>query len=484
MKKISSPRTGIPVQKKKDLLIGLRTIFFLTLLLLFFFPGRMLGEKTTHTPLIYQIDIQKEINHTTRIYLSKGMAEARRMKADGILIHLNTYGGLVDVADSMRTAILYSPIPVYVFIDNNAASAGALISIACQKIYMRRGANIGAATVVDQSGAAMPDKYQSYMRSMIRSTAEAHGKDTIIRQGDTIYKWKRDPKIAEAMVDERTVIPQIADSGKVLTFTADEAVQWGYCDGIAESVNEVITKHIGYESYQIKEYTPSWIDDWKGYFMSPVLQAILIIFIIGGVYFEMQSPGLGFPSVIAILAAVLYFLPLYIEGLASNWEIILFIIGLILVGFEIFVIPGFGVAGIGGGILVFAGLVLALLGNVDFNFDGVSQQEFGRAILTVLLGVGFGFMGMLWLSSRIGQKGILQRMALVTNLDETIASPELTTIIGKKGIAATILRPSGRVNIEGELYDAVSESGYIDKGKTIIVIRVEQAQVYVEEVRL
>lgn len=118
------------------------------------------------TPLIYQIDIKKEIDNTTRIYLSNGLSEANSLGADAILIHMNTYGGLLEAADSMRTAILYNPVPVYVFIDNNAASAGALISIACKKIFMRKGANIGAATVVNQTGAALPDKYQSYMRSM------------------------------------------------------------------------------------------------------------------------------------------------------------------------------------------------------------------------------------------------------------------------------------------------------------------------------
>ena len=150
------------------------------------------GEKK----LVYKIDIKKEIDKTSQIYLSKGLAEAQSLEADAILIHLNTYGGLLDAADSMRTAILYNQIPVYVFIDNNAASAGALISVACKNIYMRKGASIGAATVVNQTGEGMPDKYQSYMRSMMRATAEAHGRDTIITGSDTTYKWFRDPKIA------------------------------------------------------------------------------------------------------------------------------------------------------------------------------------------------------------------------------------------------------------------------------------------------
>nr|WP_085536684.1 NfeD family protein [Massilibacteroides vaginae] len=434
--------------------------------------------------IVYKIDIKNEIDNRTRIYLSKGLSEAQLLGADAILIHMNTYGGLVDAADSMRTAILYSPIPVSVFIDNNAASAGALISIAAKNIYMRKGANIGAATVVNQTGEAMPDKYQSYMRSMIRSTAEAHGKDTIVQGGDTIYKWKRDPKIAEAMVDERTKIPHVVDSGKILTFTADEAVQWGYCEGIAESVDEVITKYMGYDTYEIRSYEPSWVDNLKGLLMNPLAQSLLIIIIIGGIYFEMQTPGIGFPSAASVIAAVFYFAPLYIEGLAANWEILIFIVGILLMLVEVFVIPGFGVAGISGIVLIIGGLTMALLNNTNFNFDNVSSMEAGRASLTVLMGLGFGFALMIWLSNRIGHKGIFRKVALVTDLEEAVSGPVLTSLVGKEGTAATVLRPSGKVLIEGELYDGVSIQNYIEKGTPVKVVRFENAQVYVQAIRL
>lgn len=431
-------------------------------------------------PLVYKINIQKEIDNTTRIYLRNGLSEADSLKADAILIHLNTYGGQVDAADSMRTAILYNPIPVYIFIDNNAASAGALISIAGKKIYMRKGANIGAATVVNQTGSAMPDKYQSYMRSMMRSTAEAHGKDTIIQGRDTIYKWIRDPKIAEAMVDERIVIPNLVDTGKVLTLTAEEALKWGYCDGIAETPDEVITQYIGYKDYQIKTYQPSWYDDMKGFLMSPVLQSLLIIIIIGGIYFEMQTPGLGFPSAAALVAAILYFAPLYLDGLAANWEILIFIIGVLLIAAEIFVIPGFGVAGISGIVLVVGGLTMSLLDNKDFDFEQVSGKDLGEAVFIVLIGLVLGFVLVIWLSNKIGHRGIFRKVALNKDLEDAISSPDLSSLIGKEGIAATVLRLSGKVIIDGEFYDAVSESGFIEKGEKIKVIRFENAQVYVE----
>ncbi len=153
----------------------------------------LFGQDTIPKPVIYKIDIKKEIGSTTWLYTKYGFEEAQSLKAKAILIHMNTYGGQVVFADSIRTKILNSPIPVYVFIDNNAASAGALISIACDSIFMRPGGSIGAATVVGQSGEQMPDKYQSYMRATIRATAEAHGKDTVINGTDTTLVWFREP---------------------------------------------------------------------------------------------------------------------------------------------------------------------------------------------------------------------------------------------------------------------------------------------------
>lgn len=433
----------------------------------------------TTKPLVYQIDIQQEIDKTSWIYLKNGLAEAEYLHAQAVLIHMNTYGGLLEAADSMRTAILYSPIPVSVFIDNNAASAGALISIACQRIYMRKGANIGAATVVDQTGKAMPDKYQSYMRSMIRSTAEAHGKDTLITQQDTTYRWQRDPLIAEAMVDDRVIVPNLIDSGKVLTFTAEEAMKWNYCDGLAESVDQVITEYMGYSSYELVAYQPSWYDRVKGFLLSPMLQSLLIMLIIGGIYFEMQTPGIGFPLATSVVAAVLYFAPLYIDGLAQSMEILAFLLGLLLLLVEIFVIPGFGIAGISGIVLIVGGLTLSLLGNRDFDFQQVSAADSGRAALTVLVGLGIGFALILWLSHKIGSKGPLRRVALNADLGEAVSSPTHQELIGKEGIAQTVLRPSGKVQIEGQIYDGISESGFVEKGEPIVVIKSENAQVYV-----
>lgn len=435
--------------------------------------------------LIYKINLKKEINSTTWLYIQRGFAEAEEKNADAVLIHMNTYGGEVLYADSIRTRLLNSKMPVYVFVDNNAASAGALIAIACDKIFMRPGASIGAATVVNQTGEQMPDKYQSYMRATMRATAEAHGADTIVEGGKTIIKWKRDPLIAEAMVDDRTVIPGVIDSGKTLTFTAQEAVKYNYCEGIANNVTEVVEKHLKIESYEIEEFKPTTWDNIKGFLTSSILQGILIMLIVGGIYFELQTPGIGFPLGVAITAAVLYFAPLYIDGLAANWEIIVFVIGLVLIALELFVIPGFGIAGISGITLVVIGLVLSLLNNVNFDFEPVETGEVGKALLTVTGGIGFGFGLVLYLSSRIGAKGIFRNVALQATMEKSEGYMGVEMIglqmVGKSGIASTVLRPSGKVRIDGVVYDAVSEDGFIEKGQAVKVLRYETGQVYVEK---
>lgn len=432
-------------------------------------------------PLIYKINIKENIGSNTWIYLQNGMHQALDKKASCLLLHMNTYGGSVAEADSMRTAILNFQLPVYVFIDNNAASAGALISIACDSIFMRPAASIGAATVVSgQDGSKAPDKYQSYMRGMMRATAESHGRDTVVQNGDTLTEWKRDPKVAEAMVDEKIVIPGFADSTQILTLTASQAVELRYCDGIAENINQIAVQYLGYSDYDMETYNPTFYDKIKGLLMNGVLQAILIMLIIGGIYFELQTPGIGFPTAVAVTAALLYFTPLYLTGYAQNWEVLLFVLGLILIVFEIFVIPGFGVAGISGIVLVFTALVLALVGNIHFDFSGLSLRQLFRAIMVVFAGIGMGLAFIIYLSNRIGKPGIFNRVALVSDQEGYVSVPmEPLTLVGHVGIASTVLRPSGKVRIGDQHYDAVSMKGFIEKGDEVVVKRYENFQLYV-----
>jgi membrane-bound serine protease (ClpP class) len=436
---------------------------------------------------VYLFNIKENIAPAIWRQTKQAFAAADSLKADLFLIHMNTYGGTVVDADSIRTRILNSKIPVVVFVDNNAASAGALISIACDRIYMRTGSSIGAATVVNQTGEKMPDKYQSYMRSTMRATAEAHGKDTIINGQDTTFRWRRDPLIAEAMVDERVYIPNVIDSGKILTFTPSEAMKNGYCEGICENVDEVL-KLNKMENAKIVEYKPTALEKFIGFMVNPIVSGILIMMILGGIYFEMQTPGIGFPLGVAVLGAILYFSPLYLEGMAANWEILIFFVGLILIALEIFVVPGFGITGISGITLAFLGLVLSLIKNVDFTFDGVDSNDLLIALSTVMVGSVAGIGLAIYLSKKMftAQTGQFSHLSLHQSMkleDGYVGvDPELMKLKGKTGFAVTTLRPSGKISIDGTNYDAMAIAGMIDKGTAIIVTKVEAAQLYVEAI--
>lgn len=435
-----------------------------------------------HKVVVYKFDITNEIGPAMWRITQQSFREAKMLHSDVIIIHMNTYGGLLDAADSIRTKILNSPVPVYVYIDNNAASAGALISIAADRIYMRSGANIGAATVVNQTGEAMPDKYQSFMRSMMRSTAESHGKDTIIKGDDTLIIWHRDPLMAEAMVDPRTYIPNVNDSGKVLTFTTEEAIKHGYCEGKANSIEEVIEK-AGITNYELKEYKLTAFEKLMGFLINPFVRGILIMLIIAGIYFELQTPGVTFPIVLALAAAVVYFAPLYLDGLAQHWEIIVFIIGVLLIILEIFVIPGFGITGIMGITLVVLGLTFAMIDNHIFEL-GYSKAfaEVFKSLLLVMLSISLSLFLSIYLSGKLITSSRIVGLSLKAEQKRDqgfVSVDDKSGFLGKTGLTVTMLRPSGKIEVDGEVLDALSEIGYINPNETIVINRYESGQLYV-----
>ena len=462
-----------------------------TLLLLIAFAastGMKAQSGPDTTTLVYKVKIDKMIAAPLWRSVKKSFVEADSLNADFMLLHMNTYGGQVDIADSMRTLILNHRIPVLVFIDNQAISAGALIAIAADSIYMRPCASIGAATVVDQTGQKMPDKYQSVMRGMMRATAEAHGKKPVVKDGDTTWVWHRDPEIAQAMVDPSIVLKGIVDTGQVLTFTALEAIQYGFCEGEAENIEQVM-ELAGIENYNIKELKLSAVDRIIMLLVNPVVSGLLIMLIIGGIYFELQSPGVGFPLAAAALAALLYFAPMYLEGAAENWHLIIFILGIILVLLEIFAFPGFGVTGVLGVIGIVTGLAFVMIDKIVFRFgpstDGI--REVLAAFAIVVLAAFISFFLSLWLSRKLfSPNRIFGSLALETSVNQadgfvSFDKVKLHSLVGSSGTAHTVLRPSGKVMIDGDVWPAVAETGFIARGAAITVRREEQGQLYVVE---
>ena len=418
------------------------------------------------TSVFYRIRLARDIDKAAQRLVVKGLEKAAAAQADYVLLDLDTYGGAVDAADSIRTAILRYDRPVIAYVDMRAASAGALISIACDSIYMKTGSSMGAATVVDPAGEVMPEKYQSFMRGMMRATAEATG---------------RNPEIAESMVD----------TADVLSLTPSEAVKVGYCNGIAESVEEVIMKVIGDNGFMIKEMEDdlTWLDKLIALLLNPLLQSIFMMMIVGGIFVEIRTPGIGLPLVTAIVGALLYFAPLYVEHLAASWEILLFVVGLVLIALEVFVIPGFGVAGISGIVAVVLALAFAMIDNAEFfTIDGkFTLMPLLRPAAMVILSVTVAVFGSVWLVRRLltvrSFDGIALHEEMKADEGYTGVVSGLDDLVGQEVVVFADLKPSGKVRAaDGHIYEAVLKfGGFASKGDRLRVVSAELGRLYCEK---
>ena len=437
---------------------------FLSVIILFAFPLALFGQQTN----VMIMEIKNEIDPRMTRYVDLALKRATETKADIVIIEMDTYGGVLTDAKDIVDKIMGFKKPVWVFINADAASAGALISIACDSIYMAPGASIGAATVVDGSGDRAPDKYQSYMRSIMRSTAEENN---------------RNPTIAEGMVDEAVVIDSVKKVGQVITFSTSEAIRHGYCEGKVESIEDILRKN-NVTDYEISRFELGATDRIVAFFLNPFISGILILVILGGIYFEMQTPGVGFPGFASLVALIMYLVPYYLNGLAQNWEIIAFFVGLGLIAVEIFVLPGFGIAGISGIIIVVGSLVLIMINNQAFDFEFVRMNDILSALAASMAGL-FGAMVLFFVGgSRLPDTKFYKKIALTDTQESTkgYTSNFISGIVtGKKGVTQTVLRPSGKVIIEETVYDAYTRGEYIDKGATVEVITINGSSLLVKQ---
>ena len=420
---------------------------------------------TDSLSVFYRIRLDQDIDPSAQRLVVLGLEKAAEAEADYVLLDINTYGGAVNAADSIRAAILRYDRPVIAYVNMQAASAGALISIACDSIYMRTGSSIGAATVVNQTGEVAPDKYQSFMRGMMRATAKANG---------------RDPEIAESMVD----------TANVLSLTPDEAVEVGYCEGIAEEVSDAARMVAGDNEFIIKDMEDdmTWLDRLIQFLLNPLLQSIFMMMIIGGIFVEIRTPGIGLPLLTAVVGALLYFAPGYLGHLVSYWEILLFVAGLILIAMEIFVVPGFGVCGITGIFAVVVSLAFAMVDNAElFHWDGTLNLEpILMPLGIVIISSSVAIFGSVWLVKKLFETRSFDHIALRQSLtgEEGFVGvvSGLESRIGQEVTVFTDMRPSGKVRTaDGRIFEASMKfGGYAVKGQTLKVVSTEQGRLYCE----
>jgi len=403
------------------------------------------------------LEIKSEIDPRASNYIENGLKKATESKAEIVLLEINTFGGAVNDADKISSLLGKYPKPVWVFINKNAASAGALISLACDSIFMHPQATIGAATVVNgNDGQAAPDKYQSYMRGMMRANAEIHN---------------RNKSMAEAMVDPNVDLDSsIKKNGQVLTLTTLEAQKYGFCDQVYSSIEEILRK----KDLELEKYEPTFVDRMVGFFLNPGVSSVLLLLIIGGLYLEFQKPGIGFAIIISIISALLYFIPYYMVGLAQNWEICLFILGIILLGLEVFVIPGFGLAGILGIVLVFSSLFLVMINNEYLNFENVAENQLNSSLMVISFSFLLTIIFLLFIIPKLMKSKSFRKITLETQLGVDIdENTDLQKLIGQIGLVKNVLKPYGKISIGEEIFDAMSDSEYIESGVEVKIIKVQ-----------
>ena len=252
------------------------------------------------------------------------------------------------------------------------------------------------------------------------------------------------------------------------------------------SIDDIIENKLNIHDYKVISYTPSKLDNILGWLTSPIVQSALIMIIFLGIFHELKTPGIGIAGIAALIASILYFSPLFMEGLAEYWEIILFIVGLALIIVEIFAFPGFGIIGLIGIVVMLAGLIFSLVNNVNFSFEEVSIPDFRKSIYTVISGIVLSVIVIIISISRFGKKGMLRRASLTKEekIEDgyIVVNPNLFNLINKEGISQTILRPSGKIIIDNEYYDAVSLYGYIEQSSKIKVVKFENSQLYVVKI--
>lgn len=412
---------------------------------------------------IVHAKIDGEIDLGLSPFIQRVISDAEEKNADAIIFEINTFGGRVDAATQIKDAILDSKILTIAFVNKRAISAGALITLSCKKIAMANGSSIGATTVVNETGEKQSEKYQSYMRSEMRSTAERNNRRT---------------DIAEGMVDERIVVNGLDDSTTLITLTSAEARKYEIADTVVNNLDEALAA-FGFENAELIRVNSNWAEDFVRFLNNPIISSLLIMIGLVGLFTEIKTPGWGLPGTAALIALGLFFGASFILDLASGLEIIMFIGGVVLLLLEIFVIPGFGIAGIGGIILILASLFLSLI-NTDYFYDmGTISSAIVQLAASILLAV----VAILLLLKYLPKSKSFNKLVLADEEKTSqgfSSNPDYSAILHSTGVALTPLRPAGSVIIDGKKYDVLTEGEFIEKGKNVKVIKTEGVKIVVQ----
>jgi len=418
-------------------------------------PSDDLDQDGARRDVVYRIPVHGTIELGLAPFIERSLREAAAAGAAAAVLEIETPGGRVDAAQRIVNAVSDSEVPVYAFINRRAFSAGAMIALATRQIYMRPGSMIGAATPVTGEGEKAPEKIVSAMRSEMRALAEARGLD---------------PRVAEAMVDEEVGVEGLVQPGKLLTLTTEEAVRVGYA---AETASwETLLEDLGLGSAETIVTEVNWAEGVVRFLTHPMVAPLLLSLGFLGLLIEIKTPTFGMAGLVGAVCLALFFGSHYLVGLAGWEELILLGIGAVLLGIELFVVPGFGVFGIGGIAAVLGSVFLSMVGSSATAVD-LSQAAGGLsfAIVAVLVG-GWLILRSLARRGRLARSGIVLSEALESQAGY-LAAPARQDLVGTTGVAITALRPAGLAQFGDERLDVVSEGEWIEAGTAVRIVRAE-----------
>ncbi len=404
---------------------------------------------------IYRIPIHGVIELGLAPFVERGIAEAARAGASVVILDVDTPGGRVDAAKRIADAVATSEVPVYAFVNPEASSAGALISLAADGIFMRPTATIGAAAPVDGTGELASEKMVSAMRSTMRSLAEARGLD---------------PSVAEAMVDENLAVEGVIEAGQLLTLTTNEAVELDYARFV-EGWDDLLGA-LEVQGNRVVMMEVNWAERVVRFLSHPVVAPFLLSLGFLGLLVEIKTPGFGLAGGAGILALSLFFGSHLIIGLAGAEGLILFGIGVTLLLIEVILIPGVGILGILGGIGMLVGVYLSLLGGLPSGEDYARASSILAASLTMIVISSWFLVRRLPANRRLTRLGIF--LGEVTDRETGYTSAvRRGDLKDREGVAMTDLRPSGTGIFGDERVDVVSESEWIEAGTPIRIVSSE-----------
>ena len=498
-----------------------RHIFSGVLILLAILPW--LAAVSSNGAVVYIINIRSEIGNGLRVYIDNGIKRASEAEADAIIFDVNTPGGAVPATQDIIDAIQRTEIPTIAYVNTDAISAGAMISLSCDQIGMRNGGAIGDSAPVTLQGQELNEKAVSYIRGKIRATAERAGRNPDIaaamvdkrlylvrfRDGEIVTLREEEYIERKDLGEEMDIIAAGGPEGELLTLTTEEALEYNLADAVADSVEDLLglyqivevngerkaltvegiaQKQMEFGADNVKVIKSlngatqetvliTLADRFVFFITSPLISAGLLALGSLGLFIEIRTPGFGFPGIAGLACLGLFFWGHRLLNISADYAALAFIVGVALLLVELFVIPGFGIAGIGG--------IVLMLGSVFFVFQNAYKLE------TALFGLSFAiilaFVLAIALSYVLPKTRTWNHLVLSAAMDSgsgfhSAPREDFQGYVGKTGVALTPLRPAGTVRVDDTRLDVVTVGDFIVRDTPVKITGVEGSKIFVEAI--